>query len=81
MVSNTSDSQVIVSYGPLRSVVNYLLVYNYSIKKRTITINYKSNPMQTDSKHTDYKPFKYPPDYALARVHQQATMPGKPNLK
>lgn len=26
-----------------------------------------------------YKPFKYPPDYALAKLHQKATIPGEPD--
>ena len=30
------------------------------------------------STESAYKPFKYPPDYELARKHQNATMPGKP---
>ena len=25
----------------------------------------------------EYKAFRYPPDYSLARLHQNATMPGK----
>ena len=27
-----------------------------------------------------YHPYKYPPDYELAFLHQSCTMPGKPDL-
>jgi hypothetical protein len=27
---------------------------------------------------SEYKPFRYPPDYNLARIHQLSSMPGKP---
>lgn len=33
------------------------------------------------SDELNYNPFRYPPDYELARVHQIATMPGKPDPK
>jgi hypothetical protein len=26
-----------------------------------------------------YEPFAYPPNYKIAKIHQQATMPGKIN--
>ena len=26
---------------------------------------------------TSYDPFKYPPDYELARIHQRSSKPGK----
>jgi len=31
------------------------------------------------SSDTRYNPFKYPPDYNLARIHQKASMPGIPS--
>lgn len=30
-----------------------------------------------DYNNMQYEPFRYPPDYALARIHKQASMPGK----
>jgi hypothetical protein len=27
-----------------------------------------------------YQPFKYPPDFHLAHLHQRCSMPGKPDL-
>jgi len=33
--------------------------------------------INSDEEIGPYRPFKYPPDYALARIHQKATMPGK----
>lgn len=35
------------------------------------------NSINSDEEISPYRPFKYPPDYALARIHQKATMPGK----
>lgn len=35
--------------------------------------------MSSISSDIPYKPFKFPPDYHLARIHQQASMPGKPD--
>jgi hypothetical protein len=31
-----------------------------------------------NSQESTYKPFKYPPDFELAKKHQNASMPGKP---
>lgn len=33
--------------------------------------------MDYDKDAGPYRPFKYPPDYALARLHQKASMPGQ----
>ena len=33
------------------------------------------------SEDRPYNPFLYPPDYKLARIHQQASMPGKKQKK
>ena len=34
---------------------------------------------EESSSHLVYNPFAYPPNYELAKIHQNATMPGKPH--
>lgn len=35
--------------------------------------------MSSISSEIPYNPYKYPPDYDLARIHQETSMPGRPN--
>ena len=37
--------------------------------------------MSAISSERTFSPFKYPPNYTLARIHQSASMPGKPDKR